>query len=219
MFIKNADQIMLVLILLVPGYISYSIKEMWSTYRTKNQFEKMINSLVCSLLIWLFGYFFVTKLIGSYLAEYHNILLIVQISSTIISIFLLAYILTSLEREGFVFWLGKKLNISVKMSHNISVLEDIIGKSKHIGEIKIVTTDGSIYKAKNRKNGGKIIWGSLPHPGDISFICHYYKDKDGQAIKYDEADLIKDKYYVRTFIPKHSIKTIKFVTDFLPNKQ
>ena len=83
--------------------------------------------------------------------------------------------------------------------------ELLIQATEGVRQIEVVTKDGSIYRGRR-----KIKIGSYPYTGDVSFVCYYYKDKNGKEHKINKDKLEMDGYFAITYIPKESIALMKF---------
>jgi len=114
----NITQIELILLLIAPGYMSYSLKEMWVSYREKSQFEKLLNSLVYTLIIWSPFWIFLDNPNIENLSLIHWLILICLI-------FILAWIMAKVEQKKYLFLLGDKLRVSIKKGQNIPLFEGI----------------------------------------------------------------------------------------------
>jgi hypothetical protein len=106
------------LVLIAPGYICYSITEMWVHYREKSQFEKVLNSLVFSGVLW-----FPIWVLWGLLAKYKNItaggMTIILTIGMVILVFLLAWIMARIEHNGWLFKIEEFVRVSTKISHKI----------------------------------------------------------------------------------------------------
>jgi hypothetical protein len=204
-----------ILILIAPGYVCYSIKEMWVSYREKTQFEKVLNSLIYSSILWSpFWILWVMlrpgKLTKIYLLAISLIGLVVMSCLVIV----LAFIMAEAEQKGRVFVFGKKLDVSLKEGHNLPLFEHIFtNKTKEIADIYVYTNDGLIYRGRNFKDKNRgILVGSHPYSGDISFVCDQIKKPNEEKPQKREAKQDKEGFVIRTYIPKEKINKILYRT-------
>jgi len=201
----NIQQIGLILLLIVPGYICYSLKEMWVSHREKGQFEKFLNSLVYSIIIWIVFYVKYENTPRYYLMEGKiPDLLWCPAIFILVTIIVIALSIKTIEQRKYLFSLGK----TNKSNRNVPLLEDFISTCKKISFIEVETNDGCVYRGISRKKGD-IILSSHPYSGDVLFVCNYFKDSDGNETKFDLSQLYNDKNTFSTYIPKESIKTIR----------
>jgi len=215
--LESINQAMITFILIIPGYICYTLKEMWFSYREKTNFEKLLNSLVCSVFLWIpFWIYSLFDLPEK--ADTVSIFVKFAIPVLIGMPFLIiitACSMAHLEQKGWIFKIGEKLDISVKRSQGVPLLEYLINRPNDLSSVEVETMDGCVYRGnRKRDDNWEIIWGSHPYSGDISFICHYFKDKEGNEHKYTDDKLQKQGYLKRTYIPKSSIKTINYMMKY-----
>lgn len=217
-------QIGLIILLIIPGYASYTMKEMWSIHRDKTQFEKLLNSLIYSSLLWSVFWLFFEKTPRYYLNEgsipeligWKGIVLILEIC-------VFAYVMTIVDKNRWFFRFGKKRKISNKLEHNYSLFDYIFNDTnKHIASVEIKTLDGCTYYGRNLTEY-PLITSTSPYSGDISFICESSINKDGESIEYSREELITEsenqnqkaeKFILKTYIPKRNIKFIRYEESF-----
>jgi hypothetical protein len=206
---KTIEGIALTITLIIPGYLSYSLKEMWISCREKTQFEKLLNSLVYSSFIWVVIFTFFDKFPKEYFQENSYGNFIGWIATLFISVFSVSLIMAYLEKNKYLYKIGKGLKITTKIGQNVPLLEDILCGITTLGSIEVITQDGSIYRGLNKK-GQKILLGSHPHSGDVSFVCNYYKDSRGNITEYEDKNLAVNGFVMRTHISKDNIKSMRF---------
>ena len=214
----SINQAMLILIMIMPGYLCCSIKEMWTSHREKTNFEKLWNSLIYSVFLWLPFWIY---LLHDLPEKIDTISIIFKLFFPVlilmpILILIIAKLVSWCEQKEYLFKIGKRLNFSVKISHGIPLLELLVNRPNPISSIEVETNDGCVYRGNRKKdNNWEIIWGSHPHSGDVSFVCHYFKDRNGNEHKYLDDKLEVDGYSKRIYIPKESIKTIKYLMKYI----
>lgn len=211
--VNEISQVGLVLLVIMPGYISYTFKEMWSIHREKTQFEKLLNSIALSVIIWIGFWLIFEKTPRYYLAEGSITQLIgKQGIYLMIAVFILSLIMTLIEKSRIFFIFGRFVGISIKEEHNCSLFDYIFNSpSKEIAEVHVYTDDGFLYRGLQRKKpkSWKLFCGTQPYSGDISFICDMIK-APGEDSKPVEPN--KGKGFVkRTYIPKERIKRIDYI--------
>jgi hypothetical protein len=213
--IDSFKQIMIILIMIAPGYFCYSIKDMWGSYREKTQFEKLLNSLMYSTLLWLPFFIYVVGVgISSditiiYMVKTSLIVFVLMIALIII----LAWSISRIEQKKYIYIWGRKLKTSVKLDQGVPLMEYIFNDpKKQMSQIHIYTNDGCIYKGFNKdEKDREILTGAHPYSGDISFVCEWSKNSKGEKFNYDESELIDDQGHVlRTYIPKERIRKIRY---------
>lgn len=203
---KDMNQIVLLMLFVAPGYLSYTLKQRWLSHREKQQFGMLLNSLIYSLIIWMpFVLYNADK--GSNLRSIINncgykLLWIIPL------IVIWAAIISAIEKSGLVFRLSNLLKLSTKAA-DIPPLEHALTKYQTFVSIEVQTKDGFIYKGFNKKKGD-VKLGTYPYNGDVLMKAHYIKTSDGKEKNIKESELTKQGYTMRTYIPKENISSLRF---------
>jgi len=205
------DNILLTCMLIAPGYFSILIIEMLTSYKEKPLFDKLLDSLIYSLVIWLTFGVFTRKLPTYYLTKVgfedfvgFKIILFLAI------VYVYGLLMIKNKNKKWLFNYAEKKEWSIKTSHNVPLFEDIFNDTnKPIGSVEVRTLDGYTYYGRNRENK-RIVTGTHPYAGDISFVCELASDKDGNKTPYKDDELETGKLILRTYIPKENIKFIRY---------
>jgi hypothetical protein len=193
-------QIGLIILLIAPGYVSCSVKEMWLSSKEKSQLERLLNSLINSILIWSIFWVFVRRTPRYYLME--------GALPDLIGLPGMFLIFCTLIVSWLMVKIEKKLSIEKKQ--NIPLFDNIFkNTNKSIASIEIRTKDGYTYYGQNIKNR-QIITGTNSYSGDISFVCEFVMNKEGEKTKYTDDELEREGFILRTYIPKENIKLIRY---------
>ena len=208
--VKTLEEVLWTILLIVPGYISYSLKEMWVSYREKSHFEKLLISLIYSSFIWLIILTVFDKFPKEYFVDSEYWTLLGWILSLSGSMFAISLLSTFIEQSKIIYKIGTKMKLSVKEDQNLPLFDNIFNDThKPIASVEIRTLDGYTYYGRNRENK-RIVTGTNPYTGDISFVCELAIDKDGKETPYEDSKLETGKLILRTYIPKENIKLIRY---------
>lgn len=210
--VDSIAQVGLILLLVVPGYISYSLKETWVSFREKAQFDKLLSSLIYSVFVWALFSLVFKKTPLFYLGNLQQLIGLKHICVLVLSVLFVGWLSAFIENKGWLFKIGKLASISVKTNQGAPLLEDIFNDTtKELAEIHVYTEDGAVHRGINRigKNMNILI-GAHPYSGDVSFVCDWAKKAEEEAGKDKNPQYDEKGFILRTYIPKERISKIVY---------